>query len=50
MGLGSNLMVFIKSGITIAFMFLLYAMGPCGWMIGATLLLYITNKERSYSY
>ena len=50
MGFMGNIGLFIKTGLTVAFLFVLYAMGPCGWMIGATLLLYVTNKERSYAY
>ena len=46
MGLGGDVGLLIKAGLTIAFLFILYAMGPCGWMIGGTLLLFVSMKEQ----
>ena len=46
MGLMNDFGILIKAGLTVGFMFILYAMGPCGWMCGGTLLLYVTMKEQ----
>jgi len=50
MGFLGDIGLLIKAALTIAFLFVLYVMGPCGWMIGGTLLLYVSSKERTYSY
>jgi|ETNmetMinimDraft_1059919.scaffolds.fasta_scaffold1471791_1 hypothetical protein len=47
MGLMGDVGILIKAGLTVGFMFILYAMGPCGWMCGGTLLVYLTMKEQS---